>query len=354
MKAEIGERRAYFAASNSSGGFVNYFPAIFDREHCQRLFVIKGGPGTGKSSFLRRVAKEAESRGMKTIRYLCSSDAGSLDGVFIEDIAVGVIDGTPPHAWEPEAVGTFEQLLDLGEYWDQAQLFNNRAEIASLSNQKRICYQRAYEFLSAYGTVRRAISEDILKAVDQNKLDRACTRLFERYAPVEGKTKGVHVGLCDSFGMNGRVRLDTYEQLSRVHISVQGMGDIAHLVFARLYDLCVKNGVGVRVSYHPILAERIDALEFLDNGVVFSAVENEDAEAVVNMRRFVFMADYRNVRSSIRKAMHISDELLQCAEEQMLLAREAHFWLEEQFGAAMDFSRKEKREKDFCASLFGR
>ena len=56
MKEDSWERR-YFAASNSGTGFVNYFPRIFGGGACRRLFVVKGGPGTGKSSFMKRMGE---------------------------------------------------------------------------------------------------------------------------------------------------------------------------------------------------------------------------------------------------------------------------------------------------------
>ena len=64
---------AYFAAVNSGAGFISFFEEIFYAPQISRRYVIKGGPGTGKSSFLRRVAKSAESCGRSVKYYYCSS-----------------------------------------------------------------------------------------------------------------------------------------------------------------------------------------------------------------------------------------------------------------------------------------
>ena len=45
----------YFAASNSAQGFKNYYPEVFAR--ADHLYIIKGGPGTGKSSFMKKYAR---------------------------------------------------------------------------------------------------------------------------------------------------------------------------------------------------------------------------------------------------------------------------------------------------------
>ena len=57
------EGRAMFAASNGAGGFKSYYDQVFDREELERLYIIKGGPGTGKSRFMHIVAKFSEELG---------------------------------------------------------------------------------------------------------------------------------------------------------------------------------------------------------------------------------------------------------------------------------------------------
>jgi len=43
---------SYFAAANGYDGFVSYFEKVFDAKDYTRLFILKGGPGTGKSSIM--------------------------------------------------------------------------------------------------------------------------------------------------------------------------------------------------------------------------------------------------------------------------------------------------------------
>ena len=57
----------YFAASNSGSGFVSYFGEIFNPACFEHVYIIKGGPGTGKSYFMRMIADEAEKKGKKVI-----------------------------------------------------------------------------------------------------------------------------------------------------------------------------------------------------------------------------------------------------------------------------------------------
>ena len=108
---------AYFAASNSRRGFASYYESCF-RHRVDHLICIKGGPGTGKSTLMRRVAMEAERRGWQAEYYYCSSDADSLDAVLLygKGQSLGLLDATLPHAFEPGLPGVEEEILDLGQF----------------------------------------------------------------------------------------------------------------------------------------------------------------------------------------------------------------------------------------------
>lgn len=352
MRSDNEKSRRYFAAANSAGGFVNYFPQIFGAERCRRLYVIKGGPGTGKSSFMRNVGAQAEAKGFGVTYYYCSSDPASLDGIFIEGLSVGLVDGTAPHVWEPSLVGAFEQIVNLGAFWNADMLADKRETVEALTKEKKACYGRAYRYLTAYGEVRRAADDVILPLVDGDKLSRAAARSFKRYAPPAANFFCEKVGLCDSIGMAGRVRFDTYERFANTRICVRDLGGTAHLFLAALYALCRRHGVSVGVSYDPILPERIDALALLDNGTVFSLKDVSGDTGVVNMRRFVQMDGYREGRTRRKESGELCTRLLACAEQEFAAVRRYHFELETLYGEAMDFGAKEQFEVAFCQNLF--
>ena len=73
----------YFASANSYNVFLSLFGEIFNRKKFERTFIFKGGPGTGKSTFMKKVAKEMEAQGANIEYYYCSSDIDSLDAVII-------------------------------------------------------------------------------------------------------------------------------------------------------------------------------------------------------------------------------------------------------------------------------
>ena len=46
----------FFLGANSPDGFVSFFDHLINLDTAKEVIIIKGGPGVGKSSFMRRAA----------------------------------------------------------------------------------------------------------------------------------------------------------------------------------------------------------------------------------------------------------------------------------------------------------
>ncbi|NLL04572.1 MAG: ATPase [Clostridiaceae bacterium] len=108
-----GKIRHMFLGGNTSQGFFSYYDYILSQEEATRIICIKGGPGVGKSTFMKKIGKEMEDRGYDVEYMHCSSDNNSIDGVVIPAIKVALLDGTAPH----EEVSYAQYLFDLQEVW---------------------------------------------------------------------------------------------------------------------------------------------------------------------------------------------------------------------------------------------
>lgn len=93
----------FFLGANTPQGFVSRFDQLADPKEGWREFVIKGGPGTGKSTLMRKIAEELQPRVEHMELIHCSSDADSLDGVIFHDLKAAIADGTPPHGWRTDS-----------------------------------------------------------------------------------------------------------------------------------------------------------------------------------------------------------------------------------------------------------
>ena len=135
----------YFASANGYCGFRSYFKEVFCEENLSRLFILKGGPGTGKSTFMKRIVMELSGEVDRCELILCSSDKESLDGVILSTKAgrVAILDGTAPHVLDPRFPGAVSEIVNLGEGWDGKRLSARRGEVIRLTHAKREAYSSA-------------------------------------------------------------------------------------------------------------------------------------------------------------------------------------------------------------------
>ncbi|MCL2488959.1 MAG: hypothetical protein FWE80_09780 [Oscillospiraceae bacterium] len=93
----------FFLGANTPAGFVEFTGDLYDPHDGWRVYILKGGPGTGKSSLLRALWTRMAELGAEVELIRCSSDPQSLDAVRLPGIKVLVIDGTHPHVGRTEA-----------------------------------------------------------------------------------------------------------------------------------------------------------------------------------------------------------------------------------------------------------
>lgn len=138
--------QTYFLGANSKDGFASlyrYFPGGPE----DFLHIIKGGPGTGKSSFMRRIGKAAQAQGLDVHYVLCSGDPDSLDGVYLPALHLGWMDGTAPHVAEPRFFGVDADYVNLGSFCCPAFSLEEQRAIRELNRQYKGLYQDAYREL---------------------------------------------------------------------------------------------------------------------------------------------------------------------------------------------------------------
>ena len=346
---------AYFVASNSARGFQSYYDECFNNREIGRVFVIKGGPGTGKSRFMREVSDCAVQHGWQRRMIYCSSDANSLDGVILCKGArsIALLDGTAPHVFEPKIPGVREDLVNLGEFWNGDRLQSRGSEIEECHRAKLMGYRMTYRYLSAYGAIYENRAEKLAPYVRWKPLSDYAKRLMDSID--DGISFESQTALMESVGMSGRVRFDTYAARARQLYLIADCRGIGGYLLRELYRLAMEKRLRVRVSRDPILPDVIDGLFLTESGVAFVVGDEETCRYphhLISMRRFLRVSEMQSIRKSVNFDRQLMDAMLGEALEQMQQVRRAHFELEQIYSEAMDFEAKENFTKKFCIRLF--
>ena len=90
-------RVQFYLGANAPSGFYSLYDQLIDPDQAQDVMILKGGPGCGKSSLMRRVAQAMEEKGASVEYIACSGDPDSLDAVVFPALNTAIVDGTAPH-----------------------------------------------------------------------------------------------------------------------------------------------------------------------------------------------------------------------------------------------------------------
>lgn len=171
----------YYAGSNSSQGFYSLYEEAL--KGLEKLYILKGGPGTGKSTLIRQVGNTFAEEGWEIEFLHCSSDNDSLDGVIIPKWSVGIVDGTAPHVVDPKYPGAVDQIINLGDCRDDRLLLEHRKEIVELTDGIGETFSKAYEVFAAAKKAHDEMEDIYLSAMDFHQADQVTENLIEQIFP---------------------------------------------------------------------------------------------------------------------------------------------------------------------------
>lgn len=183
----------YFACANSAMGFQNLFAS--NLQGLSKIYILKGGPGNGKSTLLKRIGTYLESKDLDVEYIHCSGDSDSLDGVISRKIGFGMVDGTAPHVIEPNCAGCVEEYVNIGAGWDSKKLKKNQGEIEKILKEISKCYPKAYEEFGKAIKIHDELEKIYITSMDFKKAnDLSETVIYEilKDARLKKESKVIH------------------------------------------------------------------------------------------------------------------------------------------------------------------
>lgn len=207
------EKISYFAGANTAKGFVSKFDEINNMESASFKYVLKGGPGTGKSTLLKRIAKHFEDMGAKVERYFCSSDPSSLDAVRIVEKNICIVDGTAPHEQDAQIPGVNSKVINLGQCIDD-KVYKYKSKIERLLAKKASCYKQSNAFLRSAGDIKNALTNTETEKQSDKKLI-LCNLSNEKNGE-KGSLRTAFFDYFNEFGLQSLEKENVFSQIYNV------------------------------------------------------------------------------------------------------------------------------------------
>lgn len=359
MAAEPNVR--FYLGANSPTGFYSLYDQLIDPAQAEDIIILKGGPGCGKSSLMRRVARAMEERGQAVEYIVCSGDPDSLDAIRIPSLKAAIVDGTAPHIVEPKFPGVVERYVNLGVCYDRAGLSAVRQEIMGCMTGYKGCYSRAYRCLLAAAQIDEDIQALLITPATEAKLMKRARGILSREVKKGGAEPGKAVQrflggvtyrgiLCD---------YDTADALCKRVYELSDSYGFAHVMLTHLAAGAMAAGYDVIACPSPMAPERMEHLLIPALSLAFLSTNSVRPYEKRPYRRLRLdaMADpdllHRN-KARLRFSKKVSAALVEEAVDSLAQAKAMHDDLEALYNPHVDFEQVYRIADEIAEELAAR
>ncbi len=335
-----------FLGSNSSMGFYSLFEQIQSME-LNRYFIIKGGPGTGKSIFMKKIGKHIEDMKYALEYYHCSSDCDSLDGVFIPELKIALVDGTAPHIVDPRYPGLIDEILDFTAFLVRDKLLPYKGDIIQIDKNISLYFKRAYLYLKQAAVVLEQHSLE-LNWKHEREIDiRQVTRklIEEIFGNIEIKENIPKIRRFFASGITPQGICSYYSTLiaedMKIYCLNEYIGLNAKEILSKITDTAYELGLDTEVYHCPFMPNAIDMviIPLLNTAVVNTSYPYHSN--TIEKNKYLDITEIK-IHPYEGETEHFTS-LIDMAIEDIKRAKLAHDTLEEIYAGAMDFEKVDEK-----------
>lgn len=356
-----GEIRKLFPASNTGEGFYSFFDYIIELQG-RRLFILKGGPGVGKSTFMREIEEYVLEHGLDVEEFHCSSDPDSLDAVAIPELKVALVDGTAPHIIDPKNPGITDEIIPLGDYWEREKLADGGEQIISLNKKIgklfKIAYNQLREARVAYDEWKGYVQDGLDSMAYKRAVHELLKSIFSdmRGELGEGKSRHLFAAAITPKGLSSYI--DTLIKRSMRVYAVEGMpGSGAKEALGAIAAHAEVLGLDIEQLHCPFEPEMLNMIIIpsLQVSVIymtgFDTANQELLNGVQLVEKINFdsLLNWNNIeeyKEELEDAQDRWNNLIKKAVDHIARAQALHRELEQHYIKAMDFSNMELKKEE--------
>lgn len=332
----------FFLGSKTSAGFVSYFEQLVAPDSGLWTVVFKGGPGSGKSTLMKRAASALEAMGHRVERIPCASDVNSLDAFLDRTGAVAMVDGTSPHCMDPRYPGAADTLINAGDAWEEAALRTHRKEIIALSEAVGDCHARASAYITAAGTLCTRGRAEAQRYVNEPLLWEFAQGIGDQLAPsAQGGREELRLLSAVSVGKTEFFRNTLSALCPARYVLPDEWGAAAHRLLTMLRQQARGKGQHAIVCPCSVCPDHLEHLLLPEAGLCFTTANafHDASEESAVLAEGLYRPIPAGTVSVMAELSAAAGDLIHKAEQEVAESKALHDELEKYYVAAMDFAK---------------
>ncbi|UNC93138.1 hypothetical protein [Candidatus Contubernalis alkaliaceticus] len=349
--------KEYFLGSNTCRGFYSRHQQLFKKGY-NRFFIIKGGPGTGKSTLFRTVCQGLVKEGYSVELYCCASDNRSLDGLCVPSLGVVMVDGTYPHVIDPELPGVRDEIINLGSYWNEDILKNHFGEIQNYRKEISTSFDIAYRYLKeakiAYEQWQFFFNHCINVEEAVKSQNSFITEIFDEVRRLEKLSEEQRL-LASAITPEGPVnKYDLILQdIKNFHLLLGEPGTGKSTLLKHIYLMAQRKGLNIEAYHCGFDPQRLDAIVLpeISTAVIkhcyphnfcLSDIKNVNKVSTFDLSLYIDQGKIRKFNIEIQDTRERFWNLIKLAVKNIERARICHGKLEKYYSSAQNFNELDR------------
>ena len=347
--------RRIFPGGNTSQGFFSLHNNIIG-ENRKQLYILKGMPGGGKSSLMNDIADRMIESGYSIEYHHCPSDPKSVDAIVIEELQICIIDGTPPHSFDPIYPGLTDQIVDLAKFIDTDILKEKAEAIIQAKKKNKYAYRKAFNYLRAAKVVFDEIVESNKLMVDTKEVNRETKILIEKIfskKPCDIDDNGFKERYLFSTAITPDGLVDytnsILEWVSDVYYISGDIGTGKSTMLNRIIEEARMKDYHMEIYYDSLIPNRVESVFIKELDTIVTSNKNGDnfAEIKLDLNKYfdnskINQEDYR-----------IFNLLLDKGIQSLNGAKDNHFILESSYRPSVDYTGVSKIKEEIFNEILG-
>ncbi len=336
------DRTRFFLGANSQQGFISYFKQLQDTNDFGEVLILKGGPGSGKSSLMKRVAEYAAKKGHIIEEIPCASDPFSFDAIIDKTAGFAIMDGTSPHTQDPLIPGAYHHIMYTGDLWNSKKLNAHGEEIRFFSDLTSEYHNCAAAYIKAGSAL---LSENLRiskKYIKKQGIFDYVKNIVSKMP--DGQSQKEDIRLLSSVSV-GEIKYfdETISQMAdKIYVIEDRWGGVSDTIIKTVKVLSQIKGIPIVYCPCACIAEKSDHIILPSQRVAF-ATENKflKTEKGEKIKGEIFY-DTGIDRTVMERRESDAEKLLLKAAAYVKTAKKTHDRLERFYVNAMDFSKMDK------------
>jgi len=259
---------------------------------------------------------------------------------------------TASHIVDPKNPGVVDEIINLGEFWDESVLMKHRHEVLKTTAEIGRRFARAYRILKAAKQIYDDSAALYEHAVDGAKINLLARELASELVdgiPVSEKEGRERRLFASAITPDGLVNyLDELMVADNIYILEGFPGAGTERLLEKLKCMMLERGFNVEAYYCAFSPDRLEHLIIPHLNTAFTTVNGYHSTDACALKEINFkeLLDYRRL-SSVKDDLEYNhilfDNLLRKAVDVIHSAKELHDELENIYVKAMDFSETEEK-----------